>query len=456
MKSIRVLYLLALFVIILLKNIAIAADSNFAIKEWKEYARITPTGKVSTAIITGVPQNLAAGFMLKSYSIGFPRERRIKLLEAKIDGKPAKFSFEKNLLSIDFNRGKNNRETVEISFSYEEINIKANQGIRYEAISIPNIASGADFFVAFDYGESMEIISGEDNLVLKNGVAVYRGIAPNDGLLKILKFTNKRDGWNVKIDNTISFNNLSGEMEVTLPNLFENGGQKILDSSFISSPRPENSREENGFRILNFKVSPDFNKIVIQSKAKILTGESFRSKVSNNGNDSMTYVPESDAQILAPILASIKGNLQYEGLPMHVKITKFVNGFLKYDRSIYGKTLNVRDILKEKKGVCIEFATLYRDLARLAGIPSSIVYGYALGEYEKFEPHAWNMSKIGDSWVQIDPTWNLSSGSVSSSHIYLKNNSAEDIVVKFRGDGDGPGIKLEKIIDIKSMRESDK
>lgn len=450
-NSMFMLGAVGLMAIILTSQMAIA-EANFVIKDWREYARITETGKASTAIMTGNVQNLPAGYTLKSYSISFPKTRTINVLEVKIDNKLVNYIFNKNELLINFSRGRNNRETIEISFTYEESNLKANQGIRQETIAVPPIAKDASVFFAFDYGDSLEIISGLEDLKLKNGVAVYTGKVPEQGLLKVLKFTNKRDGWDIKITNSVYFQGLEGEMEVTLPNLFENGGQKILDNSSRSSLRPEATKVENGYKIMNFVITPDINKIMIENKAKILTGESFRSRIVNNGNNSMTYVSETDSELLRPILENIKSDPQYQGLPLHAKIVKFVNSFIKYDYGYYGKLLNIRDIIKEKKGVCSEFATLYNGLARLAGIPSSIVYGYSLGEYDKFEPHAWNMSQVNNQWIQIDPTWNLSSGAVSSSHIYLKNDASEDIVVKFRGKGQD-NIKLEKIIDIKSMRD---
>jgi len=428
-----------------------ASEGNFAIREWQEFTKINETGRLSNAIIKGVSQNLAPGYMLRSYTVAFPNSRRIKILEAKIDGKKQQFKFENNVFTIEFLRGKANRDLTEISFTYQETNLRADQGIRQEIISIPEIAKGASFLVAIDYGDSLELVSGQENLTIKNGVSLLTGTVPDGGISKLLKFARKSDGWNIRISNNISFNEIAGEMIIVLPQIFENGGQKILSRTSNVNIKPLKSLFEEGKRTMYFDITSDFKGIYITENVSVLTGESFRTKITRQDPSSYTYLPSSDEELLTTIIERIKGDPSYKNMPLYVKLAKFTNNYIKYDKSYYGKLLNVVDILREKKGVCSEFATLYNALARAAKIPSSIVYGYALGEYEKFEPHAWNMVFVDNQWKQIDPTWDLTAGVVSSSHIFLKDDFTDDIVVKFKGHGDGD-IKLEKIVDIKPMK----
>jgi transglutaminase-like putative cysteine protease len=141
---------------------------------------------------------------------------------------------------------------------------------------------------------------------------------------------------------------------------------------------------------------------------------------------------------------------EFDFMPLHAKIVSYVNKNIKYDLSYFGKLLNVEQILQTKSGVCSEFATLFNALARVAKIPSSIVHGYAFGEYEKFEPHAWNMIFIDNNWIFVDPTWNLSSGNVSSSHIYIKDNRKEELLLQFKGKG--TDIKIDRDFEINELR----
>jgi hypothetical protein len=136
-------------------------------------------------------------------------------------------------------------------------------------------------------------------------------------------------------------------------------------------------------------------------------------------------------------------------MPLHAKIVGYVNKNIKYDLSYFGKLLTVEQILQTKSGVCSEFATLFNALARVAKIPSSIVHGYAFGDYDKFESHAWNMIFVDNKWIFVDPTWNLSSGTVSSSHIYIKDNRKEELLLQFKGKG--TDIKIERDFEIKEL-----
>jgi hypothetical protein len=59
------------------------------------------------------------------------------------------------------------------------------------------------------------------------------------------------------------------------------------------------------------------------------------------------------------------------------------------------------EIIRNRRGTCVGYATLLATLARAAGIPSRIVMGYvyALG---MFGGHAWAEVLIGESWVPLD------------------------------------------------------
>lgn len=59
------------------------------------------------------------------------------------------------------------------------------------------------------------------------------------------------------------------------------------------------------------------------------------------------------------------------------------------------------EIIRDRRGTCVGYATLLASLARAAGIPSRIVLGYvyALG---MFGGHAWTEVLIGEEWVPLD------------------------------------------------------
>ncbi len=59
------------------------------------------------------------------------------------------------------------------------------------------------------------------------------------------------------------------------------------------------------------------------------------------------------------------------------------------------------EILKDRRGTCLGFATFLATLARAAGIPARIVFGYvyALG---MFGGHAWTEILAGEEWIPLD------------------------------------------------------
>ncbi len=59
------------------------------------------------------------------------------------------------------------------------------------------------------------------------------------------------------------------------------------------------------------------------------------------------------------------------------------------------------EIIRDKRGTCVGYATLLASLARAAGIPSRVVLGYVyvLGI---FGGHAWAEVMIGEEWIPLD------------------------------------------------------
>jgi|GEM_PF-5272163 len=79
-------------------------------------------------------------------------------------------------------------------------------------------------------------------------------------------------------------------------------------------------------------------------------------------------------------------------------IQSWVNNHVAYDRSCTRQT--VYDAFFEGSAVCEGYARLYQYLASLAGLKSYTVTGYGTGI-----PHMWCISRIGEFFYCLDPTW---------------------------------------------------
>jgi len=115
-----------------------------------------------------------------------------------------------------------------------------------------------------------------------------------------------------------------------------------------------------------------------------------------------------------------------EDLKTVEQIYKFVVNSLTYDYSRVregAKRLGAVDVLAEpEKATCMEFTDLFITLARAAGIPAREINGFAYTTNPQLKPlsfvqdvlHAWPeyWDEASGLWVQVDPTWQNTTGGV--------------------------------------------
>ena len=421
------------------------ALANIKVIEWNEEAKLTDYGRVSKFYIkiqaTDLPQNSA----ITSFSINSSADRNQEVSSVKFNALTARHLSSSKSIEIFFNKPLLNNQYAYIQYEAKDRYEKINKYIRQEPFYIPQFASGAKANISLDFGENYELISTHKNIIVENKKVIFKQTVPSNGIQEILKITNSIKPWNVLIKSKIILNNSEGEIEITAPYLFRGGAQNVENQTIGASKIPKKHITNRDNDILTFDVSPTDKEIIIQNKAYIKTGKRF---VAENNRQISKYLETTPNEeiLLKPILQQIMTNPEYDFIPLHAKIVKYVHKTLKYDLNYFGKLLTVEQILQTKSGVCSEFATLFNALARVAKIPSSIVHGYAFVEYDKFESHAWNMIYVDNNWIYVDPTWNLSSGAVSSSHIYIKDNRKEELLLQFKGTG--TDIKIDREFEI--------
>ncbi len=78
--------------------------------------------------------------------------------------------------------------------------------------------------------------------------------------------------------------------------------------------------------------------------------------------------------------------------------------------------------LKTKKGICSDYAAIFKELATLVGIESVVISGYTKqnGKIATLS-HAWCGAKIDDKWCVFDPTWG--SGAVTNGVFVKKTDN---------------------------------
>ena len=107
----------------------------------------------------------------------------------------------------------------------------------------------------------------------------------------------------------------------------------------------------------------------------------------------------------------------------YIKICKWIHNNIRYDLSMVGKNKDPYYILTQRRGVCEHFAILFKYFMSHINIESYVVSGLSYNvKKHQFIPHAWNVVKINDKWIPLDPTWNIYSGILPISHIFTNIN----------------------------------
>jgi transglutaminase-like putative cysteine protease len=87
-------------------------------------------------------------------------------------------------------------------------------------------------------------------------------------------------------------------------------------------------------------------------------------------------------------------------------VMKFVNGFLKYESNSTNVHTHMTEVVKDRRGVCQDFAHLMLGMCRALKIPARYVSGYLATEAAS-ATHAWVEVFIpGYGWRGLDPTHN--------------------------------------------------
>lgn len=129
---------------------------------------------------------------------------------------------------------------------------------------------------------------------------------------------------------------------------------------------------------------------------------------------------QSDLPEIREIALSVVGG-ETNVLTAALKLERWVAENMTFDLGI--ALAPASELIKNKRGTCLGYATLLAALARAAGIPSRIVLGYvyALG---MFGGHAWTEVQVGEEWIPIDAAV-VSAGTADPARIGFSASSLQ-------------------------------
>lgn len=440
-----------LFFIIFFNISALHANNAIKVKRWEEISKLNQTGKSSEILIKGKVKQLPQNKILSSFAIGFDKSQNIAIKNIILDGKPAKYSFDDNLLRIDFKKGKASNQSLMLYISYNETYSKINKYLRQEIISIPSFAAGARARVEMQYPQSLSLVSAtlNPNIIQQGKSFIYQNLrVPENGVSEIVKVTPEKSKWKITVTTHITGNKPLNKITVKMPNYFKNGGQYHSNVTFQSNIDDITKQTfEDNTRI---KFNSDKTKVIIQTSGTVISGKKGARRINRNPANYLK-ISEREKKLLTPILERIKKDPKYKDIPLYAKIGRYVHEFIHYDIKYLGRLPDIETIIYNPFGVCTEYSTLYNGLARLANIPTAIVEGGACGEYDKCQGHSWIMIYHKGKWINIDPTWNLMSGIVSSSHVYLNDEKDKNIMINYKvkqKNGKAEDFKIDSKVDL--------
>ena len=85
-------------------------------------------------------------------------------------------------------------------------------------------------------------------------------------------------------------------------------------------------------------------------------------------------------------------------------LVRFVHGYIDYAEEESART--VKNILRDRRGDCTEYANLLTTMARALGFAARTVSGLAYDvEAKSFALHNWSEVAVDGWWIPVDPTW---------------------------------------------------
>lgn len=407
------------------------AKDNVSIITWQENTNLIASGKNSEILIKGKIKNIGKNRVMTSFSISFDPKRRIRLKKVYCDNKKVEYSLKRNILTVKFPKNKVSGDSLVLYFSYRETYAEVNEFLRQEVINIPSFAAGANSRVSINLPGYMESATLNPNITKVANSLIYQNIVPKNGVNEIIKLTESQVDWDVVLKVGVTSKEPLKAIKVIMPRYFQSESQKVSRMVTTASVLPVKQITKGDNKVFDFNTSE--NQLVIKNKALISSGKDNRGNINRDPYEYSKFTKQ-ESELLSPLLRKIKRNPKYSGIPLYARIGRFVHEFIRYDIRYVGRLPSITDILRTKVGVCTEYANLFDALARVAGIPSIIIEGGACGEYDKCRGHAWNMVYYKDQWIDVDATWDLMSGVVSSSHIYFNDHLKGGIEVLYSSD----------------------
>ncbi|MES2411420.1 MAG: transglutaminase domain-containing protein [Bacteroidota bacterium] len=146
-------------------------------------------------------------------------------------------------------------------------------------------------------------------------------------------------------------------------------------------------------------------------------------------DNKMLAIPENLTATTSGIADYINSNFTSQDEKVRA-IYHWITSDISYDvpnmyepNNLDSPEVKIAKTLKTRKGVCIHYAEVFKEIANKVGVKSFIVAGYTKQFNEVAAiSHAWNVSQIDGKWFLFDATWGA--GFVEGKKYTKKQNNA--------------------------------
>lgn len=123
--------------------------------------------------------------------------------------------------------------------------------------------------------------------------------------------------------------------------------------------------------------------------------------------------PEAAGRSVSSLVAYLKQHLStddqlaraiYTWVSRNIKYNVYITYTSRNEEA--DETKEIQKILSERKGICQDYALLFKALVKEAGMDAYVIDGYNRRDGALLpDPHEWGAAKVSGKWYMFDPTW---------------------------------------------------
>uniref|UniRef100_UPI0034A471F0 transglutaminase domain-containing protein n=2 Tax=Bacteroides TaxID=816 RepID=UPI0034A471F0 len=123
--------------------------------------------------------------------------------------------------------------------------------------------------------------------------------------------------------------------------------------------------------------------------------------------------PETAGRSVSSLVAYLKQHLStddqlaraiYTWVSRNIKYNVYITYTSRNEEA--DETKEIQKILSERKGICQDYALLFKALVKEAGMDAYVIDGYNRRDGALLpDPHEWCAAKVSGKWYMFDPTW---------------------------------------------------